>query len=300
MEINKAKAFLTVAEELNFGRAAQRLHMAQPPLSRLIQRLETELGAQLFERNTRGVTLTAVGEALVAPVRELVMQSERIDQLARRVQQGETGRVRLGFAGASVNAIISELIHRVRAVRPDLTFELSGSLLSQPGMERLASGALDAVVGRWDTVPREIDSIVIAQEELLVALPADHALASAETISAADVAAEPWIVLPGGGGSTLSNRLNSLAQQGKFIPHIVATAIDSPTQLLRVDAGEGIALTFSGVRNNIPVHSVVFKPLAPGLGPVDVRLAWRASNNNPALAAVLSVLRESGGHGASD
>ncbi len=274
--------------------------MAQPPLSRLIQRLETELGAQLFERNTRGVTLTAVGEALVAPVRELVMQSERIDQLARRVQQGETGRVRLGFAGASVNAIISELIHRVRAVRPDLTFELSGSLLSQPGMERLASGALDAVVGRWDTVPREIDSIVIAQEELLVALPADHALASAETISAADVAAEPWIVLPGGGGSTLSNRLNSLAQQGKFIPHIVATAIDSPTQLLRVDAGEGIALTFSGVRNNIPVHSVVFKPLAPGLGPVDVRLAWRASNNNPALAAVLSVLRESGGHGASD
>lgn len=292
MDVHKARAFLAVAEDLHFGRAAQRLHMAQPPLSRLIRALEEELGAELFERNPRRVSLTPVGEALVEPARELVMQSERITQLARRAQRGETGRIRLGFAGASVNAIVSALTHRLRNTRPDLTLELSGSLLSQPGMEQLRSGALDAVVGRWDVLPRDIDSHVVAEEQLLVAIAADHRLAAAESVSAADVADEPWVVLPGGSGATLSTRLNQLAMRGHFVPRIVETAVDSATQLLLVDAGAGIALTFSGVRENVPVHTVVFRPLAPSLGPVDVRLAWRRADVSPALASLIEVAGE--------
>lgn len=287
MDVHKAKAFLAVAEELHFGRAAQRLHMAQPPLSRMIRAIEDELGVTLFERTPRMVALTRVGEALVEPARELVMQSERIAELARRVQRGETGSVRLGFAGASVNAVVSALTHRIRRARPDLAVELSGSLLSQPGMDLLRSGALDAVVGRWDTLPRDIDSLVLAREELLVAVAADHPLAQAEAVTAADVADEPWVVLPGGGGATLSTRLNLLARRGSFLPRIVETAADSATQLLLVDAGAGIGLTFSGVRENIPIHSVAFLPIAPTLGPVDVRLAWRRADVQPALAAVI-------------
>ncbi|QAY59558.1 LysR family transcriptional regulator [Microbacterium protaetiae] len=291
MEVSKATAFLAVAEELHFGRAAQRLHMAQPPLSRLIRALEDELGAALFDRSPRSVALTAVGAALVEPARELVMQSERITQLARRVQRGETGRIRLGFAGASVNTVVSALTHRLRRTQPGLVLELSGSQLSEPGMERLRSGALDAVVGRWDVLPRDIDSHVVAHEELLVALPADHPLAATAALSASDVADQPWIVLPGGRGATLSARLQRLAMNGRFVPRIVETAADSATQLLLVDAGAGIALTFSGVRENIPVHSVVFRPLAASLGPVDVRLAWRRADMSPALERLIEVAR---------
>lgn len=291
MEINRARAFLAVAEELHFGRAAARLHIAQPPLSRMIRTLEQELGAELFVRSPRSVSLTAVGEALIEPARELVMQSERIVHLVRRVQRGETGRVRLGFSGASVNSIVSRLIREVHEDRPHLTVALQGAQLSQPGLERLHTGALDAVVGRWDVLPPEIDSCVVAREQLLLALPEGHRLTANDAITAADVADEPWIVLPGGSGATLSTRLHEFAQRGKFVPRVVETAADSATQLLMVDAGIGIALTFSGVRENVPVHTVAFRPPQPSLGAVEVRLAWRRNEVSPALAALIEIAR---------
>ncbi|MFC5338982.1 LysR substrate-binding domain-containing protein [Leucobacter denitrificans] len=287
MEINKARAFLAVAEELHFGRAAERLHIAQPPLSRMIRALERELDAELFVRSPRQVSLTPVGEALVEPARELIMQSERMLHLVRRVQRGETGRVRLGFSGASMNSVVSELVRRAHVDRPDLTIALQGSQLSQPGLERLKAGALDAVVGRWDVLPPDIDSRVIAREQLVLALPRNHRLTSQRAVSATDLAAEPWVVLPGGSGSTLSSRLHELALRGKFVPRIVETAADSATQLLMVDAGIGVALTFSGVRENVPVHTVAFLPLEPSLGEVEVRLAWRRNEVTPPLAAII-------------
>lgn len=285
----RARAFLAVAEELHFGRAAQRLHMAQPPLSRLIRALEEELDAVLFERSPRRVVLTPVGEALLEPARELVMQSERIPELVRRVQRGDLGTVRLGFSGASVNALISRLVRATRRARPDLSIELRAAQLSQAGLEGLRAGALDAVVGRWDVLPRDVDSRVIAEEELLVAMPHDHRLAPLEAVSVADVADEPWVVLPGGGGATLSRRLHALGMRGRFVPRIVETVPDSATQLLLVDAGVGVALTFSTVQENIPAHDVVFRPVRPGLGTVEVRLAWRRQDANPALRALVGV-----------
>lgn len=289
MDVREARAFLAVAEELHFGRAAARLHIAQPPLSRLIRSLEVELGAALFVRSPRHVVLTAVGEALVEPARELVMRSERIPELVRRAQAGETGRIRLGFAGASVNSVVSALARRVKRRAPGLTLELHGTQLSQPGLERLRAGDLDAVVGRWDSLPDDVDSIVLAEEELLVALSDDHRLAPVDTLTPADVADEPWIALPGGSGATLSNRLHLLGIRGRFVPRIVQTVEDSATQLLLVDAGQGIALTFSGVRENVPVHAVVFRRIEPDLGRVDVRLAWRATDADPALVTLIDV-----------
>lgn len=289
MEVHKARAFLAVADELHFGRAAARLHMSQPPLSRLIRSLESELGAKLFTRSPRRVELTAVGAALVEPARELVMQSERVHELVRRVQQGEEGRVSLGYSGASVNSIVSKLVRAVRRERPSLMLELHGAQLSQGGLQRLLEGQLDAVIGRWDLLPGEVDSIVVAEEQLLVAMPPDHRLANVETIGAADVASEPWVVLPGGSGTTLANRLHLLGVEGRFVPRIVETVDDSATQLLLVDAGVGLALTFSGVRESIPAHAVVFKPLQQSLGSVQVRLAWRKKDRNPLLSVMVEI-----------
>lgn len=289
MEVHKARAFLAVADELHFGRAAARLHMSQPPLSRLIRSLESELGVELFTRSPRRVELTAVGAALVEPARELVMQSERVHELVRRVQQGEEGRVSLGYSGASVNSIVSKLVRAVRRERPSLMLELHGAQLSQGGLQRLLEGQLDAVIGRWDLLPGEVDSIVVAEEQLLVAMPPDHRLANVETIGAADVASEPWVVLPGGSGTTLANRLHLLGVEGRFVPRIVETVDDSATQLLLVDAGVGLALTFSGVRESIPAHAVVFKPLQQSLGSVQVRLAWRKKDRNPLLLVMVEI-----------
>lgn len=290
MEVNKARAFLAVAEELHFGRAAARLHMAQPPLSRIIRRLEEQLGARLFDRNPRNVVLTSVGQALVEPARDLVMQSERMTEIVRRALNGESGRVRLGFAGASVNSVVSAVARRVRGELPGISLELYGSQLSRPGLERLTAGSLDAVIGRWDFLPADVRSRILAEEELLVALPDDHPLAASPALTAEDLADQPWVVLPGGSGSTLSNRLHLLGIRGRFVPRIVQAAADSATQLLLVDAGVGIALTFSSVKQNIPAHATVFRPLSPDFGPVEVRLAWRIADANPALAAVIDLV----------
>jgi DNA-binding transcriptional LysR family regulator len=289
MEVHKARAFLAVAEELHFGRAAARLHMAQPPLSRLIRALEQELGADLFVRSPRKVELTPVGEALVEPARELVMQSERMKDLVRRVQAGESGRVSLGFSGSSVNSIVGTLVRKVRHERPELGLDLRGSQLSYRGLERLREGQLDAVIGRWDYLPRDVNSVVIAEEELLVALPDNHRLAAAASITAKDLADEPWVVLPSGSGATLANRLHLLGAEGRFVPRIVETVADSATQFLLVDAGIGLALTFSGVRENIPAHAVVFRPLKPSLGRVQIRLAWKADSENPLLGPLIEI-----------
>jgi len=288
MDVNRARAFLAVAEELHFGRAARRLHIAQPPLSRMIRALEDDLQASLFERTSHRVSLTAVGEGLVEPARELVMQSERIVHLARRLQAGELGRVRLGFAGASVNSVVSSLVRNLRERQPDIAVELSGAQLSEPGLRNLLSSRLDAIVGRWDALPADVDSCVLAREDLLIALPAGHPLAQQSSISATDLAEEAWVVLPGGGGATLSSRLTDLARRGRFVPRVVETAPDSATQLLMVDAGRGVALTFSGVRANIPVASVAFRPVRADLGEVQVRLAWRRDDPNPALASLVA------------
>jgi len=290
MDVHKARAFLAVAEELHFGRAAERLHIAQPPLSRAIRMIERELGTSLFTRSSRGVALTPVGEALVQPARDLVQQSERITQIARRAQQGRIGQVRIGFAGASVSSVVGALTARARRNLPQVHLALHGTQLSHAGMERLHRGELDAVIGRWDTLPPDVESRVLASEELVVALPPDHRLTAFDTIPVAELAEEAWVDLPGGNGATLPARLHALGRRGGFMPHIVETASDSATQLLLVDAGAGLALVFSGVRANFPVHRVAFRPVTPGLGAVEVRLAWRVGTGNPALAALIAEL----------
>jgi DNA-binding transcriptional LysR family regulator len=289
VEVNKASAFLTVAEELHFGRAAKRLHMAQPPLSRLIRQLEAELGATLFERNTRHVALTPSGEALLEPARELVMLSRRMKDVVRGAQEGEVGRVRLGFAGASVNQAVGELARQIRQQRPGISLELYSSQFSHVGLERILDGSLDLVVGRWDFLPAEIDSHLVAHEELLIALPENHRLADREAVSAEDLAGEAWIVLPGGASATLPNRLNMLAMWAGFVPRIVQVAPDSWTLVVLVGAGMGVSLILSSVRDNIPSRGVVYKPLAQEQKPVEVRLIWRRGNLSPTLRAVIEI-----------
>jgi DNA-binding transcriptional LysR family regulator len=291
MDVQQAKAFLALAEELHFGRAAARLHMAQPPLSRLIRHLEAELGAPLFERSTRSVTLTPAGQALVEPARELVMLSQRMKEVVRQAAEGETGRLKLGFSGASVHHLVAELVRGVRRERPGLTVDLQSSQLSHPGLERLLDRSLDLLIGRWDYLPADIESRVIAREQLLVAVPQTHRLALRKELTPADVADEPWIVLPGGSGATLSHRLHVLGQRGRFVPRIVQTVPDSATELLLVDAGMGLALTLSGVRDNLPAGAVVFLPLASDLGAVEVRLAWHHAGMTPAVEAAIDVSR---------
>ena len=287
MEVHEARAFLAVAQELHFGRAAAQLRIAQPPLIRLIKSIEKSLGTALFERSTRQVSLTPAGAALVEPAKELVAASENARAAVAKSVTGETGRVRLGFAGASINRTVGELARHVRVHRPGIHLELHGSQFSHLAMQKVLDGTLDTAIGRWDFIPAELRSSVLGYEELMVVLPADHPLAGEQRVSMAQLAEESWVILPTGPGAALQNRLTSMAMAAGFMPRVAQVAPDSWTLLVLVAAQIGCALSLDTVRDNVSSDGVVFLPLAEEQRPLEVQILWRGADPNPALRAVV-------------
>ncbi|WP_305095160.1 LysR substrate-binding domain-containing protein [Prescottella sp. R16] len=290
MDVGQLRYFLAVAEELHFGRAADRLHITQPPLSRTIKALERELGTVLFERSTRSVKLTSSGRALVGPAREAVDAIRRAEESVRSADAGETGLVRVAFAGVSTHPLVATLARTVRSQRPGIQLELSSQNFAQPAMKKLLQGESDIALGRWDTIPAEVSARVVMRDSLVVALPDSHRLAESRRLTADQLAGEPFVSLPPHEGSVLSDRLRKMAQANGFVADIVQIAPDTQTALALVGAEVGGHLTLASVARNVSDPHVVFVPLDTAADDVDLRAAWHRDDPNPALRAVLRLL----------
>lgn len=292
MNVEQVRAFLAVADELHFGRAAERLHIAQPPLSRTIKQLERELGTTLFDRNTRTVRLTASGHALVGPAREVLQALRRADAAARGAGEGEVGLVRVAFAGVSTHRLVARLARMVRSNRPGIQLELSSQNFAQPAMRRLLQDDTDLALGRWDVIPADVSAQVVMADSLVVALPDTHALAGELSVSLRELAGDHFVSLPQQEGSVLPDRLRRLARAAGFTPDIAQTAPDTQTALALVSAEVGCHLTLDSVARNVSDPRVVFLALTdptPTLD-VDLRAAWRRNDRSPALLAVVKDL----------
>jgi len=292
MDVEQLRSFLAVADELHFGRAAERLHVAQPPLSRTIKRLERELGTRLFDRNTRSVRLTSSGQALMDPAKEVLDALRRAETAVRSADHGEVGTVRIAFAGVSTHRLVARLARVVRSQRPGIQLELSSQNFAQPAMKRLLAGETDLALGRWDVVPAEISAQVVMPDSLVLAVPDTHALAGARRLSIGQLASEGFISLPPHEGSVLPDRLRRLAHANGFVADVVQVAPDTQTALALVSAEVGCHLTLASVAENVTDPHVVFIPLNESTPSLDVHLraAWRRADQNPALRAVLDEL----------
>jgi DNA-binding transcriptional LysR family regulator len=288
MEINQLRAFLAVAEELHFGRAAERLHVAQPPLSRTIKQLENELGTRLLDRNTRSVKLTSSGRALIAPATEVMDALRRAEDAVRMADDGESGLVRIAFAGVSTHSLVARLARQVRSQRPGIQIELSSQNYAQPAMAKLVQGDMDLAFGRWDVIPHGISSRVVMRDSLVMAIPDTHRLAGVRRLSIGKLAEEFFISLPAYEGAVLPDRLRRLAHDSGFVPNIVQVAPDTQTALALVSAEVGCHLTLASVAANSTDPHVAFVPLQDSTLDVDLRAAWRPDDPNPALKAVLA------------
>lgn len=289
MEIQQARCFVAVAEERHFGRAAERLRMTQSALSRSVAQLERSLSSRLVERTTRWVSLTAAGEALLPHAQEIVTLVDRSAEIVEEATKGRTGRVRLGFASPSTNHVVGPMARQIRDRLPGLRLELVSSMLSHIGLDRVLAGELDMALGRWDLLPADVASTVIAQERLMIALPVGHPLARRSAVSIKDLERDSWVVLPSGPAAALPQRLHSLAAQVGFVPKITQIAPDSATSLVLVAAGYGVALTQSTVRDHIHAKGVEFRPIAEQPPPLKVKLIWRRDDESPALHEVIDV-----------
>lgn len=287
MDEGQLRAFLAVAEELHFGRAAERLHIAQPPLSRTIKQLERGLGTRLLDRTTRSVKLTSSGQALVAPALEVLDALRRAEEAVRSADGGETGLVRIAFAGVSTHRLVARLARRVSSHRPGIQLELSSQHFAQPAMKKLVQGDTDIALGRWDVIPAEVRSRVVMPDSLVIALPDTHPLAGAHRLPIARLAGEAFVSLAPHEGAVLPDRLRRLAQENGFVADVVQVAPDTLTALALVSAEVGCHLTLASVALNAADPHVVFVPLADSAPDVDLRAAWRRQDTSPAVRAVL-------------
>lgn len=287
VELRHLAAFVAVAEELHFGRAAARLHMAQPPLSQQIRLLERDLGAKLFERSTRSVRLTAAGESFLEPARRVLAEAA----LARRVVQaanlGEVGRVSVGFAGASSYDVLPRLTRAVTSELPGIEFVLRGQTYSGEAVGQIADGTLDLGFVALPA-PRGISSRVVRVERLFVALPDTHPLAAQSEVDPADLARERFVTFPASRGSAVRDAMVQLCRNAGITLMISQEAPDAYNLLTLVGAGVGVAIVV-GSAQHIHMEHVVFRPVAGDVPALPIALAWRADNPSSALRSVLRV-----------
>ena len=290
MDVGQLRAFLAVAEELHFGRAAGRLHMAQPPLSRTIKQLERELGTRLFDRNTRSVSLTSSGQALVSSAREVMDALRRAEASVKYADESDVGVVRIAFAGVSTYRLVARLARRIRSQRPGIQLELSSQNFAQPAMKRLLNGDTDLALGRWDVIPFQATARVVMADSLVLALPDTHQLAGAGSLPLHKLHDQAFVSLPPEKGSVLTERLRRLAEANGFIADVVQIAPDTQAALAFVSAEVGCHLTLASVAENASDPHVVFIPLDEPAPDVDLQAAWRTRDENPVLAAVIKEL----------
>jgi len=290
IEVGQLRAFLAVAEELHFGRAAGRLHMAQPPLSRTIKQLERELGTRLFDRNTRSVSLTSSGHALVGSARDVMDALRRAEASVKYADESDVGLVRIAFAGVSTYRLVARLARRIRSQRPGIQLEFSSQNFAQPAMKRLLNGDTDLALGRWDVIPPQITARVVMSDSLVLALPDTHELAGARKLALNKLHDQPFVSLPPEQGSVLSERLNRLAKASGFMADVVQVAPDTQAALALVSAEVGCHLTLASVAENVSDPHVVFIPLDEPAPDVDLQAAWRSRDEDRALSAVITEL----------
>lgn len=249
MDLKLLQAFVTIAEELHFTRAAERLGVAQPVMSQWLRRLESEFSQTLLDRTTRTVKLTPAGAAALPYARQAV---EAVRLMGRAIDEEGTpvlGSVSIGYAGASSRPWLPGITRAVRRDAPGVELRLRSMVYAGSAPSLVAAGDLDLAFGRRPLTYSGLVDRVFEYERVLVGLPTDHWLASQEEIHLTDLSKEPWVMFPAQQGSTVRDMGIRLAAEAGFAPRIVQEAPDSYTILGLVAAGVGITLTVSSVQH---------------------------------------------------
>lgn len=289
--LTQLRCFVAVAEELHFRRAAARLNMTQPPLSRQIQLLEHELGALLFERGSRGVKLTAAGDALLRDARRLLLLAEEAARTARRIARGEAGAVTIGFTAASSYHVLPGLVSLIREKLPEVALTLRENV-SHEQIEALRAGQLDLGLLRPPASLPGIRAVRVHRERLMVALPRHHPLAAEAQVEVAALEGQPLITYPPLDGRYLHDLVMGALRMAGVSPGPVQHISQTHSILALVGAGIGIALVPQAAERFCPAE-VVLRPLdAAAMGHADLLCAWQDDASNPARQAVLKMLRQ--------
>lgn len=273
-ELWQLRYFVAVAERLHFGRAAEALHISQPPLSRAIRALEERLGVALFARNRRRVELTAEGSRFLEEARRLLGQLERSVLELQGMASGEHGRLRIGFVSLADYGVLPGLLKTFKAARPGVTLALR-EMLSPEQAAALASGELDfGLLLPPVSGATRLEHLVVQRERFVAALPSKHRLARvAGKLAVGELAGEPFVTVPREIAPGLYDILRGLAARAGISLNVAQEAIQMQTVVSLVSSGLGVALVPASVAN-LGRRGVSYRELADRHPRLDLWLAW--------------------------
>ncbi|PCE22962.1 LysR family transcriptional regulator [Paraburkholderia acidicola] len=290
MELKQMRYFLALAEELNFGRAAERLHITQPPLTRNIHALEEELGAQLFVRSSKGTELTEAGKALLAEVPNILGLSKRAAELAKLAGQGLTGRLDVGIFSSGVLNVIPRLLAEFHTQRPNIKIGLHNMSKTE---QIVALRERRITIGFNRLVPDEPDIEVdwVQREPFLVALYEGHPLCSRKFITLKDMHDQPMIVYPNAPVYGLAQQVAAAFREEGYSLRIEQEVEDVVTCIALVASRFGICITTESAAN-LRLPGVVYKPLkSPVLKQIELNCLYRRGDSSAVLQAFLTLVK---------
>ncbi|MAK90790.1 MAG: LysR family transcriptional regulator [Oceanospirillaceae bacterium] len=292
MDLRQLKYFVVVAEEGNIGRAALRLHISQPPLTRQIQQLEESLGVQLFLRTPKGVELTEPGQLLLDEARNIQKLVSLAQERTQKAGKGELGQLDVGIFGSAIFDTIPKILQAFRKRHPDVNVVLhtmeKGKQIEALRQRRIAVGFNRVLAPLPDIV-----SEVIAREKLFIAVSDQSPLAKEKSLSIKTLATEPFIAFPNAGRPNFVDKVFKLCQEHGFLPNVVQEVGDASTAVALAACGFGICLVpASATKLSLP--GVLYKPVhdLPEGSSVDLSCVYLKDHTSPILQSFLQVVRD--------
>lgn len=288
MDIRRLKYFIVTAEERNIGRAAERLHITQPPLTRHIQLLEEELDVQLFKRSSSGVELTQAGVALLEHAYNIRSHVDLATEQIRRVASGQEGRIDIGIFGSAMLNAVPRILSAFSRARPKVNVVLHNAPKTRQ-LEALRQGRIMLAFDRYFPEVPELQSELVSEEPLWVALNQGNPLAFKSSITLADLEVEPLI---GEQDRSIFIAGQELFRLQNFNPLIVHKAADMISAVVMVSGGFGSALVPESALN-LKLPDVVFRPLAKqNASMVALHCVYRKDEQSPLLAGLLACIQD--------
>ncbi|QIM50971.1 LysR family transcriptional regulator [Hydrogenophaga crocea] len=289
MEFRHLRCFLVLAEELHFGRAAQRLAMTQPPLSLNIQQLEASVGAPLFVRNSRGVALTPAGQAFVPRARALLDAAGAAAREAREVAQGVSGQLRVGFAGTVLYRGLPQILRAFGQRHPRLTLVLR-EMSSSDQLIDLQHGRLDAGFVHTTRVPPGCSQVLVSRQAFVACVPQAHPLAHKRRVAPPALAGQPFVAISRAVSPDYHDRLLALCADHGFEPEVRFELRHWLSVVSLVAQGLGVSMVPAALQQ-AGLPGAAFVPLQGDTPPYETRCLWRSGAESAALAAFLDAVR---------
>ncbi|MGP1383479.1 MAG: LysR substrate-binding domain-containing protein [Thainema sp.] len=288
MELRHLRYFVTVAEELNFSRAAERLHMAQPPLSQQIRALETELGVQLLERDKRPLQLTHAGQAFLKQAQLVLAQVEQATLMAQQANRGEVGHLAIGFNSTVTQSVLPTILNAFQTRFPQVQLSLC-ELDSQTQIQRLSDRTIDcSFLNAPIPSNGDLSFFSVLKEPLIVAIHQEHPLRSHPKIPLKVLSQEPFILPPSHLVQGFYHQVLNLCQDNGFIPTVVQQARWLQTALGLVAGKIGVALVPASMQN-LQRTGVVYKDIQPTFE-IETLAVWRSQNPSPVLREFIQTI----------